>query len=111
MAVINTQLFAGGFNGVTVVDDNDYVDGIVTAIDILKTIREGKTLKTMIAKDIMTPNPYVVKKDAPINDVIDVMIEKGVVMVPVVGDNANKIIGVVSGSDIITEWLKERLTP
>ncbi len=111
MAVINTKLFAGGFNGVTVVDDNDHFVGIVTAIDILKTMQKGKTLKTMIAKDTMTFNSYVVIKDTPINDVIDVMIEKGVVMVPVVGDNTNKTIGVVSGSDIITEWLKERLTP
>ena len=44
----------------------------------------------------MTFNPYIVIKDTPINDVIDIMIEKGVVMVPVVGDNTNKIIGVVS---------------
>ncbi|MDP8905999.1 MAG: CBS domain-containing protein [Thermoproteota archaeon] len=107
---ISAKLFAGGFNGVPVVDDNDCIIGIVTAIDILKTIREGKTLKNMIAKDIMTPNPYVVKKDAPINDIIDIMIEKGVVMVPVVEDNANKIIGVISRSDIITEKLKEGLT-
>jgi len=108
---ISAKLFAGGFNGVPVVDDNDYIIGIVTAIDILKTIREGKTLDTMIAKDIMTPNPYVVKKDTPINDIIDIMIEKGVVMVPVVGDNTSKIIGVVSRSDIITEKLKEGLIP
>lgn len=106
----SAKLFAGGFNGVPVVDDNDCIIGIVTAIDILKTIREGKTLKNMIAKDKMTPNPYVVKKDAPINDIIDIMIEKGVVMVPVVEDNANKIIGVISRSDIITEKLKEGLT-
>ncbi len=43
MAVINTKFFAWGFNGVTVVDDNDHVVGIVTAIDILKTMRKGKT--------------------------------------------------------------------
>ena len=64
----------------------------------------------MIAKDIMTPNPYVVKKDTPIKEIIDVMIEKGIAMVPVVQDSSNKIIGVVSRVDIITGKLKETFT-
>ena len=32
------------FNGVPVVNDSDSVVGIVTAIDVLKAIREGKKL-------------------------------------------------------------------
>lgn len=50
----------------------------------------------MISKDVMTPNPYVARKDTPINDIIDIMIETGFVMVPVVEANSNKILGVVS---------------
>lgn len=106
---ISAKLFAGLFNGIPVVNDKDHVIGIVTAIDILRSIRDGNTLNTMIAKDIMTPNPYVIKKDTPINDIIDIMIEKGIVMVPVVEDNSNKIIGVVSRLDVITGKLKEEL--
>ena len=41
---INAKLFAGEFNGVPVVNDNDSVVGIVTAFDVLKAIREGKKL-------------------------------------------------------------------
>ena len=107
---ISAKLFAGEFNGVPIVNDNDSVIGIVTAIDVLKAIREGKSLSAMTAKDIMTPNPSVIKKDTPINDIIDIMIKKEIVMVPVVEDNTNKIIGVVSRLDVITEKLKEGLT-
>lgn len=57
----------------------------------------------------MTPNPYVVKKDTPINEIINIIIEKGIVMVSVIEDNSNKIIGVVSRLDIITGKLKEEL--
>lgn len=106
---ISAKLFAGLFNGIPVVNDKDHVIGIVTAIDILRSIRDGKTLNTMIAKDIMTSNPYVVKKDTPINEIINIIIEKGIVMVSVIEDNSNKIIGVVSRLDIITGKLKEEL--
>jgi predicted transcriptional regulator len=107
---ISAKLFAGQFNGVTVVDDNDSVIGIVTAIDVLKAIREGRRLNTMMAKDIMSPNPSLIKKDTPINDIIDIMIRRDIIMVPVVEDNTNRIIGVVARLDIITEKLKEGLT-
>jgi CBS domain-containing protein len=108
---ISAKLFAGEFNGLPVVNNNDFVIGIVTAIDILKAIQKDKNLKAMKAKDIMTPNPSVVKKDTSIDDIIDIIIKKEIVMVPVVEDDTNKIIGIVTRLDIITEKLKEGLTP
>jgi len=108
---ISAKLFAGNFNGLPVVDDNNVVVGIVTIIDVLKAIRKGSALNKLKAKDIMTPSPSVVKKDASIYEIIDIMIEKEIIMVPVVDDNTNKIIGVVTRIDIITEKLKEDLTP
>ena len=105
---ISARLLAGEFNGVPVVDDNGAVIGIVTAIDILKAIRKNgnRKLNAMVAKDIMTPNPSVVNKDTPIEDIIDIMIEKEIVLVPVVKDG-NKLVGVVARLDIIREKLNE----
>jgi CBS domain-containing protein len=108
---ISAKLFAGEFNGVPIVNNSDSVIGIVTAIDILKAIREGKNLNTTRARDIMTPNPSVVKEDTPINDIIDIMIEKDIVMVPVVENSTNRIIGIVARLDVITEKLREALAP
>ena len=110
---IGARLLAGEFNGVPVVDDNGAVIGIVTAIDILKAMRKNgsnKKLNTIIAKDIMTPNPSVVRADTPIEDIIDIMIQKEIVLVPVVEDgnnNNNKLLGVVARLDIIREKLNE----
>ncbi len=104
---ISSRLLAGEFNGLPVVDDNDYVVGIVTAIDILKAIQSGHKLNAMAAKDIMTPNPSVVKQDTPINDIIGIMVKKEIELVPVVEDNTNKIIGVVARLDILREKLNE----
>jgi CBS domain-containing protein len=107
---ISARLLAGEFNGVPVVDDNGAVIGIVTAIDILKAIRNdsNRKLNAMVAKDIMTPNPSVVKKDTPVEDIIDIMIQKEIVLVPVVEDNNNnKLVGVVARLDIIRQKLNE----
>jgi CBS domain-containing protein len=110
---ISARLLSGEFNGVPVVDDNGAVIGIVTAIDILKAIRKNgnnKKLNTIVAKDIMTPNPSVVRPDTPIEDIIDIMIQKEIVLVPVVEDgnnNNNKLLGVVARLDIIREKLNE----
>ena len=103
---ISSRLLAGEFNGVPVVDDNGAVIGMVTALDILRAIQGGKKLNTMLARDIMTPNPSVVKKDTSIEEVIRVLVEKEIVLVPVVEDD-NKLIGVVARLDILREKLNE----
>ena len=113
---IRMKLLTGEFNGVSVVDDNMDIVGIVTAIDILKAIRKSgnnRNLNSLVAKDIMTPNPSVVKKDTPIEEIIDIMIQKEIMMVPVVaekeeeGNNNNRLIGVVSRQDILREKFNE----
>lgn len=108
---ISARLLAGEFNGLPVVDNNGSVVGIVTAIDILKAIRDeggNRQLNTMVAKDIMTPDPSVVKKGASMEDVIDIMVKKQIELVPVVEDDGSKkIIGVVARLDILREKLNE----
>jgi CBS domain-containing protein len=107
---ISARLLAGEFNGLPVVDNNGTVVGIVTAIDILKAIQgEGtRQLNTMVAKDIMTPDPSVAKKGTPIEQVIDIMVKKQIELVPVVEDDgSNKLIGVVARLDILREKLNE----
>jgi CBS domain-containing protein len=55
----------------------------------------------------MTTNPSVVKKDTPIEEIIRIVVEKEIVLVPVVEDNNNKLIGVVARLDILREKLNE----
>ena len=105
---ISARLLAGEFNGVPVVDDNGAVVGIVTALDILKAIQGGKKLNAMLARDIMTPNPSTIKRDTPLEEIIRILVEKEIVLVPVVEDNNNnKLIGVVARLDILREKLND----
>jgi predicted transcriptional regulator len=106
---ISARLLAGEFNGVPVIDDDSgAVIGMVTAFDILRAIQVGKKLNTMLATDIMTPNPSVVKKDTPVEEIIRIMVEKEIVLVHVVEDaNTIKLIGVAARLDILREKLNE----
>lgn len=104
---ISTRLLIGEFNGVPVIDENIRVVGIVTAADILRAVREGKNLDNLRATDLMTKNPIVVNRDTSIDDIIDIMLQKVIVLVPVV-DSDNKLIGVVARLDILREKLNEK---
>jgi CBS domain-containing protein len=105
---IGARLVLGAFNGLPIIDDNGTVIGIVTTIDILRAIRDGKNLEKMLARDLMTKNPSVVMQDTKIEDIIDIMDKKGIEMVPVIeerkeeekeeGDDnsSTRLIGIVS---------------
>ncbi len=104
---ISTRLLIGEFNGVPVIDNNIRVIGIVTAADILRAVRQGMNLDSLCATDIMTRNPVVVKQDTEIDEIIDVMLQRVIVLVPVVDDD-KKLIGVVARLDILREKLNEK---
>jgi CBS domain-containing protein len=104
---ISARLLLGDFNGLPVIDSNAKVIGIVTAIDILRAIRQGKNLDRIRAIDIMTRNPVVVKQDTEIDEIIDIILQKAIILVPVV-DDERKLIGLVGRLDILQRNLSEK---
>jgi predicted transcriptional regulator len=103
----STRLLIGNFNGLPVIDSSAKVIGIVTAVDILRTIRQGGNLHTILVIDIMTPNPIVVKHDTDIAHVIDIILQRSVILVPVI-DDENRLIGLVGRYDILRHTLNEK---
>jgi CBS domain-containing protein len=108
---ISFRLVAGDINGIPVVEDNGAVVGMVTALDILRASQGGnKKLNTMIARNIMTPNPSVIKPDTPMDEIINIIVQKEIILVPVVEDyDSKKLVGVVARIDILREILREKL--
>jgi CBS domain-containing protein len=49
--------------------------------------------------DIISRNPVVVKQDTEINEIIDIILQKAIILVPVINDERRSI-GVVSRLDI-----------
>ena len=104
---IGTKLLIGNFNGLPVVDNNTRLIGIVTAIDIFQAIRQGKNLDSLRAIDIMTQNPVTVKRDTDINKVIDIILQRHIILVPVI-DDKHKLIGLVDRPDILKQNLNQK---
>ena len=104
---IGTKLVIGNFNGLPVVDNNIKLIGIVTAIHIFQAIRQGKNLDSIRAIEIMAKNPMAVKQDIDINEIIDIILQKDIMLVPVV-DDKNKLIGLVGRSDILQQNLNQK---
>jgi CBS domain-containing protein len=93
------EIFYGFFSGMPVTDDDGMVIGVVTELDLLKQIREGKDLGKITADDIMTKNPVTVDIDTPLNDVLTIMIEKNIIRIPVTEKGI--LVGVISRRDIL----------
>lgn len=104
---ITTRIVLGTFNGLPIIDKQGKVSGIVTTIDLLKAIKDGKNLDNISAKDLMTPDPAVIYQDTTISEMIDIMYRKRIDMLPVV-ERDGRLIGVVSRQDILREKLNER---
>lgn len=104
---IATRIVLGTFNGLPIIDKQGKVSGIVTTIDLLKAIKDGKNLDNISAKDLMTPDPAVIYQDTTISEMIDIMYRKRIDMLPVV-ERDGRLIGVVSRQDILREKLNER---
>ena len=54
----------------------------------------------MRAKDIMTPNVITVRQDVPVSDVAELLLEKKITAVPVVGEDG-RLAGIVSEGDLV----------
>jgi CBS domain-containing protein len=106
---IGTKLLIGNFNGLPVVDNlpNIKLIGIVTAIDIFRAIRQGKSLDSLRATDIMTKNPTAVKQETDTKEIIDIILQRDIILVPVV-DDKQKLIGLVGRPDILKQNLSQK---
>ena len=102
-----TRIVLGGFNGIPIIDDDGMVIGIITTLDILGAIKDGKDINSTTIGDIMTVNPIVINQNKDIEETIDIINKNRVSMIPVVEDDG-RIIGICSRSDILKEILNER---
>lgn len=85
--------------GSLVVMEEDKIVGILTSTDLLKAVADGKDPEQVRLSEVMSPNVVTVKPDTPLEDAVELMVDKKVKRLPVVEDG--KLVGIVTASDII----------
>jgi CBS domain-containing protein len=98
------EIFYGFFSGMPVTDGDGRVIGVVTEIDLLKQIREGKDLEKLTADDIMTKDPVTVDITASLDDILNIMIGKNVIRIPVT--EGGLLVGVIARRDILRYYFQ-----
>jgi CBS domain-containing protein len=96
---IALQLVSGHFSGMPVIDDEERVIGVVTEHDLLDQVREGKDLGKLVVEDVMQRNPITLDVNASLSDVLDIMLENGILRILVT--DGLRLVGVISRSAIL----------
>jgi CBS domain-containing protein len=102
---IASQLVAGRFSGMPVIDEEERVIGVITEHDLLKEVREGKDLGKLTAEDVMQKHPITVDITSPLGDVLDIMLDNGILRIPVTDGLC--LVGIISRSAILRTELSD----
>lgn len=98
------QLICGLYSGMPVTNKNGEVVGVISELDLLRALQEGKELVRITAGDVMTREAITVESDAPLEKVTKIMMDKNIIRVPVTQDG--KLTGVVARCDILRSFLE-----
>jgi len=94
------KLGSGHHSGMPVTNEKGELIGIITELDILNALYEGKELVKITAKDIMRENVMTARLETGVKDIIETMSEWNFIRLPVV-DEEGKLVGIVARSDIL----------
>ena len=86
-----------------VLDQDDKIAGIITDGDLRRMLEDQGDIATLLARDIMTTSPKVVKRDTLAVKALEIMRTHSITQL-IVADN-EKYLGVVHLHDLIREGL------
>ncbi|HET6515738.1 MAG TPA: CBS domain-containing protein [Thermodesulfovibrionales bacterium] len=101
------KLMSTGCPGVPVVNERLEVMGIITALDVLKSIKKGTDMERITASEIMSRDVRTADSETPVEELLDTMIEYNLPIIPIV--KGKKFLGIVSRLEIIDTYLEPDL--
>ena len=96
---IALYMLLGGFSGVPILEKDGKLAGIFTEMDLLHTIREGKSLEDTTVDEIMTRDIVTVDVGTPVEEIMEVLESAKILRVPVM--QAGTMVGIVSRPDLL----------
>lgn len=93
---------------VIVVDDDEHLEGILTATDFVRTVANGAPDPDATVDTVMSTDVTTTTADEPIRNVADLILDRGFHHVPVVDEG--RVIGVITTTDL-TAYVSTRAEP
>jgi predicted transcriptional regulator len=98
------QLLTGLYSGMPVTDEEGNVIGVITELDLLHAVMEGKELVRITAGDIMAKDPFTADVNTSLGDIVKLMKEKNIIRLPIT--DKGKLVGVVARCDILKSLIE-----
>lgn len=98
------QLLTGYFSGMPVTDEQGKIIGVITEIDLLEAVKEGKELARTTAEEIMTRDVITADVNTAVSDLVKTMKENNIIRLPIT--NHGKLVGIVARCDILKGLLE-----
>ncbi|MBC2712001.1 MAG: CBS domain-containing protein [Desulfosarcina sp.] len=98
------QFLSGLYSGMPITDDEGKVVGVVSELDLLNAVVEGRELAKLTAEELMSKDPVTADVETPVTDIVKLMKEKNVIRLPITSEG--KLVGVVARCDILTSIIE-----
>jgi predicted transcriptional regulator len=98
------QLLTGLYSGMPVTDEEGNVIGVITELDLLHAVLEGKELVRITAGDIMAKDPVTADVNTSLSDIVKLMKDKNIIRLPIT--EQGKLVGVVARCDILKSLIE-----
>jgi CBS domain-containing protein len=93
------------FRHIVVVDTAGQVLGVISDRDILRTLARTANWQTKDVSQIMTREPFTVKRQTPLSVAVAKIVSKRINCLPVLDDDG-KVCGIVTSTDLLKAYQK-----
>lgn len=95
-----------GVSGLVVLDNVGEFVGVVSALDIFKTVSEGDSIENLLVEDVMTPFTITIHHDENLSTAARTMMENNIHRLVVTDSPINKRpVGIITSTDLINNIL------
>src|SRR5262245_64894545 len=93
------------FRHIVVVDTGGKILGVISDRDILRTLARTTNWQTKDVSQIMTRDPFTVKRETPLSVAVAKIVAKRINCLPVL-DDEGKVCGIVTSTDLLKAYQK-----
>ena len=93
------------FRHIVVIDTGGHIVGVISDRDILRTLARTTNWQTKDVSQIMTREPFTVKRETPVSAAVAKIVAKRINCLPVL-DDEGKVCGIVTSTDLLKAYQK-----